>query len=174
MYLAFGRAFAPILLRLRRRASKEIEILVLRHELEVLRRQHPRPRLEPKDRALLALLSRLLQWDRWSVFVVRPETLLRWHRRMVRRHWTFDNTPKGRPPLADELVRLLVRLAISNPRWGYQRIRGELLGLGHRVAASSIAKVLGDHGLEAAPRRSRTTWRQFLRRKRPAWSRATS
>ena len=98
------------------------------------------------------------------VFVVRPETLLRWHRRMVRRHWTFDNAPKGRPPLADALVRLIVRLATSNPRWGYQPLRGELLGLGHRVAASSIAKVLGDHGLEPAPRRSRTTWRQFLRR----------
>ena len=89
--------FALIVLRLRRRASKEIEILVLRHELEVLGRQHPRPRQEPKDRALLALLSRLLPRDRWSVLVVRPETLLRWQRRMVRRHWSFDNTAKGRP-----------------------------------------------------------------------------
>ena len=95
VYLAFGRVFALIPLRLRRRASKEIEVLVLRHEREVLRRRHPRPRREPEDRAPLALLSRLLPRDRWSVFVVRPETRLGWHRRMVRRHWTFDHPPKA-------------------------------------------------------------------------------
>ena len=95
VYLAFGRVFALIPLRPRRRASKEIEVLVLGHELEVLRRQHPRPGLEPKDRALPALLCRLLPRDRWSVLVVRPETLVRWHRRMLRRHWTLDNPPKA-------------------------------------------------------------------------------
>jgi hypothetical protein len=91
--------------------AKEIEILVLRHELAVLRRQHPRPRLQPSDRALLAALSRLLPRARWSVFVVRPETLLRWHRRMVRRHWTFPTTSTGRPPISEHVQQLVMRLA---------------------------------------------------------------
>jgi hypothetical protein len=92
--------------------------LALRHELAVLRRQHPRPRLQPSDRALLAGLSRLLPRVRWSVFLVQPETLLRWHQRMVRRRWTYPTTLKGRPPVADQVQQLIVRLARENPRWG--------------------------------------------------------
>jgi transposase InsO family protein len=155
---------ALIVLLGKSRDSKEIEILVLRHQLEVLRRQRPRPRLEPADRAWLAALSRLLPRRRWSaVFFVRPETILRWHRRRVARHWRYPNKPQGRPPIPDELVKLIVRLASENTTWGYQRIRGELLGLGHRVAGSTIGKVLCQHGLNPAPRRTNTTWRTFLR-----------
>src|SRR5512132_4036387 len=122
--------------------ANEVDILVLRHQLTVLRRQHPRPRLQPRDRALPAALSRLLPRPRWSIFVVTPQTLLRWHRRMVRRHWTYPTRPRGRPPIPDQLQSLIVRLATENPRWGYQRIRGELLHHGCRVSASSIARVL--------------------------------
>jgi putative transposase len=136
---------------------------VLRHELAVLRRQHPRPRLQPTDRALLAALSRLLPRARWSVFVVRPETLLRWHRRMVRRCWTYPTTSTGRPPISEQVQQLVVRLARENPRWGYQRIHGELLRHGVRVSASSIRRVLRAHGLDPAPRRAQTSWRSFLR-----------
>ncbi len=135
---------------------------MLRHELEVLRRKQPSSRLEPKDRALLAALGRLLPRRRWSVFVVRPATLLGWHRRMVSRHWTYPNTPKGRPPVSAELQTLIVRLASDNPRWGYERIKGELAHVGFGVSASSIRRVLRANGIHPAPRRSSTTWRSFL------------
>jgi putative transposase len=163
VYLALRRALELILLCFRSAEAKEIEILVLRHELAVLRRQHPRPRLQPADRALLAALSRLLPRARWPVFLVQPETLLRWHRRMVRRHWTYPSTSTGRPPMSEQVQQLVMRLARENPRWGYQRIHGELLGLGVRVSASSIRRVLRAHGLDPAPRRALTTWRSFLR-----------
>jgi hypothetical protein len=101
---------------------------------------------------------------RWSIFVVTPETLLRWHRRMVRRRWTYPALPRGRPPLPDQVQTLIVRLATENPRWGYQRIHGELLHLGCRVSASSIARILRANGLQPAPRPASTTWRSFLRR----------
>ena len=144
--------------------AKEVEILVLRHQLAVLRRQRPRPRLQPKDRALLAALSRLLPRPRWSIFLVTPETLLGWHRRMVRRRWTYPAPARGRPSVPQQLQALIVRLATENPRWGYQGIRGELLCLGFRVSASSIARVLRASGLQPAPRHTSTTWRSFLRR----------
>jgi putative transposase len=163
VYFAFGRMAELIMLRIRRRESKEIEILVLRHELDILRRQHPRPRLEPTDRAWLALLSRLVARERWSMFVVTPATLLDWHRRMLRRHWTYPNAAKGRPPLPADVQTVIARLARENPRWGYQRIQGELARLGVRVSASSVRRVLIAHGIAPAPRRSTTTWRAFLR-----------
>jgi hypothetical protein len=120
----------------------------------VLRRQHPRPRLQPTDRALLAALSRLLPRVRWSIFLVHPETLLRWHRRMVARRWTYPSIPKGRPPISDEVQQLVVQLACENPRWGYQRIHGELLRLGLRVSVSSTRRILRAHGIDPAPRRA--------------------
>lgn len=163
VYFTVGRIVELILLCLRRRESNEVEILVLRHELDILRRQQPRPRLEPTDRAWLALLSRILPRVRWSAFVVTPDTLVGWHRRMVRRHWTYPTTPKGRPPIADDIQALIVRLAQENPRWGYQRIQGELARLGCRVSASSIRRILAAHGFKPAPRRASTTWRAFLR-----------
>jgi putative transposase len=162
-YLAVRRVLSLVVLLLRRSGSKEIEILVLRHELEILRRRQPRPCLQPADRVWLATLSRLLPRERWSAFGVRPETLLRWHRRLVARHWTYPHRHPGRPPTADELAALIVRMATDNSTWGYQRIQGELLHLGHRVAASTIAKVLKSHGIKPAPRRTSATWRQFLR-----------
>jgi transposase InsO family protein len=163
VYLALRRSLELVLLCLWSTEAKEIEILVLRQELAVLRRQHPRPRMQPKDRALLAAFSRLLPRARWSVFLVQPETLLRWHRRMVRRRWTYPSARMGRPPLPDDIQQLIVRLARENPRWGYQRIHGELLRLGRRVSASSIRRVLRAHGLGPAPRRAPTSWRSFLR-----------
>src|SRR6266487_3142005 len=163
VFLALRRVLELVLLCFRSAEAKEIEILVVRHELAVLRRQHPRPGMQPKDRALLAALSRLLPRARWSVFLVRSETLLRWHRRMVRRRWTYPTISKGRPPVSDEVQQLVVRLARENPRWGYQRIHGELLRLGLRVSASSIRRVLRAHGLDPAPRRAATSWRSFLR-----------
>jgi putative transposase len=164
VYLALGRVLELIVLCCRSSKAKEIEILVLRHELAVLRRQHPRPRLQSRDRALLAALSRQLPRARWSVFLVKPETLLGWHRRMVRRRWTYASAPRGRPPVPDQVQQLIVRLARENPRWGYERIRGELLHLGCQVSASSIRRVLRAHGVDPAPRRAPTTWRSFLRR----------
>jgi hypothetical protein len=166
VYLALRGVLELMVLCWRSTDAKEVEILVLRHQLAILRRQHPRPRLQPQDRAMLAALSRLLPRPRWSIFVVTPQTLLRWHRRMVRRHWTYPALPRGRPSIPNSVQILIVRLATENPRWGYQRIRGELLWLGCRVSASSIARVLRANGLQPAPRRTATstTWRSFLRR----------
>src|SRR4029453_15281981 len=142
VYLALRRALELMVLCWRSADAKEVEILVLRHQLTVLRRQHPRSRPQPQGRALLTALSRLLPRPRWSIFVVTPETLLRWHRRMVRRHWTYPTLPRGRPSVPQQVQTVIVRLATENPRWGYQRIRGELLHLGCRVSASTIARVL--------------------------------
>jgi putative transposase len=164
VYLALRRVLELMVLCWQSADAKEVEILVLRHQLAILRRQQPRPRLQPKDRALLAALSRLLPRPRWSIFVVTPETLLRWHRHMVCRHWTYPARPRGRPPIPDSVQTVIVRLATENPQWGYQRIRRELLHLGFRVSASSVARVLRANGLLPAPRPASTTWRSFLRR----------
>jgi putative transposase len=144
-------------------AAKDLEILVLRHQLTVLRRQISRPRFEPADRAVLAAISRAVPRARWSCFVVRPETLLRWHRRLVTGAWTYPHRGTGRPPLDQELQQLIVRLATENPRWGYQRIKGELLRLGMPVSATAIRATLCRHGLDPAPRPTATSWRAFLR-----------
>ena len=136
---------------------------MLRHQLTVLRRQIPRPRLEPADRALLAAVSRVLPRSRWSCFFVKPETLLRWHRRLVAGAWTYPHRRTGRPPLDQEVQQLIVRLAKENPTWGYQRIKGELQHLGVRVSATAIRTTLRRHGLDPAPRRADGTWRAFLR-----------
>jgi putative transposase len=144
-------------------AAKDLEILVLCHQLAVLRRQSPRPRFNPTDRALLAAISRVLPRTGWSVFLVQPETLLRWHRRLVAGAWTYPPRGLGRPPLDQEVQQLIIRLAKANPRWGYQRIKGELQRLGVRVSATGIRTTLRGHGLDPAPRRMATTWQTFLR-----------
>jgi putative transposase len=163
-YLTLCRSIQLLVVLARGDAAKDLEILVLRHQLTVLRRQVARPRLEPADRALLAALSRVLPRDRWSCFFVKPETLLRWHRRLVAGAWTYPHRGTGRPPLDQELQQLIVRLARENSRWGYQRIQGELLRLGVRVSATAIRSTLGRHGLDPTPRQTATTWRAFLRR----------
>ena len=162
-YLAVCRSIHLLVLLARGDAAKDLEILVLRHQLSVLRRQLPRPKLEPADRALLAAISRVLPKSRWLCFFVQPETLLRWHRRLVAGAWTYPRRQTGRPPLDHEVQQLIVRLARENPRWGYQRIKGELLRLGMRVSATAIRTTLRRHGLDPAPRRTVRTWRAFLR-----------
>ena len=144
-------------------AAKDLEILVLRHQLTVLRRQTPRPKLEPTDRVLLTAISRALPRSRWSCFFVRPETLLRWHRCLVAGAWTYPHHQTGRPALDEDVQQLIIRLARENPRWGYQRIKGELQRLGVQVSATTIRTMLRRHGLDPAPRRVATTWRAFLR-----------
>jgi putative transposase len=164
LYLALGRVFELVVLLTRSRECKEVEILALRHELNVLRRRGVRPRYEPRDRVLLAALGRVLPRARWAaVFAVRPETLLRWHRRIVRRRWTYGRRGPGRPPLDADVVALVVRLARENPRWGHRRIVGELVKLGCSVSASSVRNVLRSHEVPPAPRRSGPSWRTFIR-----------
>ena len=163
VYVLSCRLFALVLLLARGERSKELEILVLRHELSVLRRQVKRPRFKPGDRLVLAALSRVLPRGSWSALLVRPETLLRWHRRLVARHWTYPHRGPGRPPVGGEVPELIVRLARENTSWGYVRIVGELRKLGIEVSATLVRNVLADAGLPPAPRRDRLSWRSFLR-----------
>jgi putative transposase len=142
LYLAMRRLLGILLGRLQGEHAKDVEIAVLRHQLEVLRRQVTRPEFQPADRALLVALSSALPRGRWSTLLVTPATILRWHRRLVTRKWTQPYRRGGRPPLADDLVALILRLAQDNPRWGHQRIRGELNKLGIRVSATTIRTVL--------------------------------
>ena len=135
---------------------------MLRHEVAILRRQVPRPMFRPADRWFLAAASRLLPRVKWSVFLVTPATLLRWHRWMVAKRWTYARRP-GRPPIAKERRALIVRLARENPRWGYQRIVGELKGLGIVVSATTVRKILREEELGPAGRRKGPSWREFLR-----------
>jgi putative transposase len=162
VYLALCRSFELFALLTRGDAAKDLEILVLGHQLTVLQRQISRPKLEPADRALLAAISRVLPRNRWSCFFVTPETLRRWHRRLVAGAWTYPHRGSGRPRLDDGVQQLIVRLARENPRWGYQRIQGELLRLGVRVSATAIRTTLRRHGLDPTPRPTTTTWRAFL------------
>jgi putative transposase len=142
--------------------SKDAEILVLRHQLTVLRRQVPRPRFEPSDRAILAAFARLVDRDRWSIFLVKPDTILGWHRRLVAHHWTYPHRP-GRPSAAVETRLTIVRLARENPGWGYRRIHGELARLGITIAASTVWVTLKNAGIEPAPNQSSESWTTFLR-----------
>ncbi len=161
LYLLFRRVLAIAALRVRSREFKELEIVVLRHELAVLRRQVARPRLDERDRLFLAAASRLL--NSAGSFFVSPETLLGWHRRLGRRRWTYAHRRPGRPAVSAELRELVLRLARENPRWGYQRIVGELAGIGQRVSASTVAKLLRDAGVSPAGVRAELNWREFLR-----------
>src|ERR1035437_8169679 len=140
----------------------EVEILVLRHQVKVLKRKAGRPKLRRRDRLFLAAAARLLPKGRWSCFIVTPATLLAWHRQLVKRKWTCRRRGSGRPPLDPEIRRLVVRMAKDNPRWGYLRIQGELRKLGISIGASSIKRMLAREGPGPAPRRG-SSWSEFLR-----------
>ena len=162
LYLAV-RALMGALVRSRRGLDvKDIELLVLRHELEILRRQLPRPKLGVVDRALLTAASAHLPRSSRSVLFVTPRTLLRWHRALVRRKWRQPSGRAGRPPLPTEVRELVLRLARENPRWGHRRICGELRKLGFAISPTSVRRLLARSGLEPAPRRGGPSWREFL------------
>ena len=162
IYLMFCRVVGWLALLPASDTGKDVEILVLRHENAILRRSNPTPRLDWTDRAILAVLSRHLPQALRRHRLVTPATLLRWHRRLVARHWTYPHL--GRPPTDPAIVDLVMRMARDNPGWGYQRLRGELLGPGYRVSAATIRRILKRMGVPPAPlRRDHTTWRQFLR-----------
>jgi putative transposase len=152
-----------LVLRGRRGRSKDAEILVLRHQLAVLRRQVPRPQFEPVDRVFLSAFARALGRDRWAIFVVKPDTLLRWHRRLVAHHWTYPHRRPGRPSTAAETRQTIIRLARENPTWGYRRIHGEFARLGITIAASTVWAILKQAHIDPAPGRCSESWTSFLR-----------
>ena len=161
VYLAVSRLFALLVMLIRSDASKDVEILVLRPEVAVLRRQVARPKPDWADRAVIAALTRLLPRHMRLHRIVTPGTLLAWHRRLIKNKWTYPN-PTGRPPMPEEIRELVRQLARQNPRWGHRRIQGELLGLGYRIGAGTIRRILAVAGLAPAPRRASPAWRQFL------------
>jgi putative transposase len=162
LYLVFVRLTGWMALLARSAASKDAELLVLRQEVAVLRRLNPKPKLDWADRMVIAALARLLPRPLRMSRLVTPDTLLRWHRRLVRWRWTYPRRA-GRPPVDAQVAVLIEQMARENPGWGYKRIQGELLGLGYRVGASTVRRVLKRLGIPPAPNRSRSTWRQFLR-----------
>jgi putative transposase len=161
LYLAFTRILQLVRLNGREKSDLAIEVVMLRHEVAVLRRQVVRPALRPSDRALLAGLGRLLDRRRRSRFFVQPETLLRWHRDLVRRKWTKARRP-GRPGIPAGTVAIILRLARENPTWGYRRIQGELATMGVVLAPSTVWAILRRHGVDPSPMRSGPTWAEFL------------
>ena len=158
--LIFVRLCSWLVLLVRSSAAKDAGVLVLRHEVAVLRLGNPRPRLDWADRAVLAALARLLPRPLRMCRLVTPDT--RWHRRLVRWRWTYPHR-SGRPPVDVKLVALIEQMARENPGWGYKRIQGELLGLGIRVGASTVRRVLRRLRIPPASQRTRSTWRRFLR-----------
>jgi putative transposase len=153
-----------LMLLARRESSRDAELLVLRHENAVLRRQTARLRYQPADRLWLAALSRLIPRRRWAeVFDVTPATLLAWHRRLVARKWDYTSRRRpGRPRTSAAIRKLVIRIATDNPAGGHLRVQGELVRLGHPIAASTVWQILHDAGIEPAPRRTGPTWKQFL------------
>jgi transposase InsO family protein len=162
-YLVLSRVFQFFVLLGRGDRAKEIEILALRHQVAVLRRQVHRPDLGDGDRVLLAALSRHLPRRSWKIFFVRPATLLRWHRDLVARKWTYPRKRPGRPSTRKDIRDAVLRLARENLGWGYQRISGELAGAGIRVPPSTVRDILKRAGLDPAPRRTGPSWSQFLK-----------
>jgi transposase len=164
VFLALRRLIELFVLRFCSEESKEVELLALRQEVAVLRRQVGRSQYRPADRALLTLLSRVVPRSRWQLtFSVTPATLLGWHRRLVAKRWTYLHRRPGRPPVDEGIRHLVIRMAKENPSWGYRRIQGELIKLGVRLAPSSIAKIMREEGFGPAPRRTGPSWRHFLR-----------
>ena len=162
IYQMLLKLLSWIVLRTRSDTTKEIEILVLRHQLAVLQRRTPRPRISWTDRAMIAALARLLPARRRHGFLVTPATILRWHRQLVGRRWTAPPVRAGRSAIPAGLRALTVRLATENPTWGYRRVHGELVGLGYQIGASTVWKILHAAGIDPSPRRTGPTWSQFL------------
>ena len=175
LYLIFRQVLAWLGLLARSTQFKNAEILVLRHEVAVLRRQVHRPRLSWADRAVFAALTGLLSPACRLPRIIAPATILRWHRDLVKRRWTQPRRHRsGGRRTAPELRRLVLRLAAENPSWGYRRIHGELTGLGYQIGASTVWSILKRSGIDPAPRRDGPSWRQFLRGKPGAFSPPTS
>jgi putative transposase len=163
LYLAFRALLGALVRRRRGLDVKDLELLVLRHELEVLRRQVARPKLRAVDRALLAAAACHMPRPSRGARLVTPRTLLRWHRALVRRKWRQQAGQRGRPPVPAEVRAVVLRMARENPRWGHRRIGGELAKLGFGVSPSTVRRLLARAGLGPAPRRSGPSWREFLR-----------
>ena len=163
IYRMFSKLLGWMVLRTRSDNTKEIEILVLRHQLAVLRRHAPRPRFSWTDRALISALTRVLPRPRRLGLLVTPATILRWYRQLVARHWTTQPARPGRPAIPAGLRALVIRLATENPTWGYRRIHGELAGLGYRIGASTVWTILHNAGVDPSPRRAGPSWTEFLR-----------
>jgi len=162
IYQLVAKLLSWMVLRARSDAANEIEILVLRHQVTVLQRRTPRPRISWTDRAVIAVLARLLPAHRRRGFLITPATILRRHRQLVHRRWTTPYTRPGRPAIPAGVRALIVRLATENPTWGYRRVHGELAGLGYQIGASTVWKILRAAGIDPAPRRAAPTWSQFL------------
>jgi transposase len=162
IYQMFSKLLSWIVLRTRSNTTKDVEILVLRHQLAVLQRRTPRPRMSWTDRAVIAALTRLLPRRRRLGMLVTPATILRWHRQLIARRWTTPPSRPGRPAIPAGLRALVVRLATENPTWGYRRIHGELASLGYQIGASTVWKILRQAGIDPAPRRAGPTWAEFL------------
>src|SRR6476660_2745891 len=158
----FAKLLSWMVLHTRSDTANEIEILVLRHQLAVLQRREPRPRINWTDRAVIAVLTRLLPARRRHGFLVTPATILRWHRHLVHRRWTTPPGRAGRPAIPAGVRALTVRLATENPTWGYRRVHGELVGLGYQIGASTVWKILHAAGTDPSARRSVPPWSQSL------------
>jgi putative transposase len=161
IYVVMVRIFGWLILLGRSEGAKNAEILVLRHEVAVLRRQVARPKLSWSDRAVFAALAQVLPRQLRAVRLVTPATLLAWHRRLIAEHWSYPHTP-GRPPIAAEIRDVVLRLAGENPRWGYRRIQGEAIRLGYRVGEGTVRRIVAAAGLRPAPRQASISWQPFL------------
>jgi putative transposase len=163
VYLLVRCLLGCLMVLARREVSKDAELLVLRHENAVLRRQIGRVRYQPGDRLWLAALSHLIPRRRWGeAFMMTPATLLAWHWRLVAHKWDYTNRRPGRPSTPAAIRKLVIRMATENPTWGHRRVQGELVRLGHRIASSTVWQILRVAGIDPAPRRMGPTWKQFL------------